>query len=387
MSGDPEQEYFSDGISEDLITDLSKVSGLGVIARNSSFAYKGKAVDLRVLGRDLGVNYVLEGSVRRAGQRVRITAQLIDAQTGEHVWADRYDRDLTDIFAVQDEVTLKIVSALKIELSPKERASISAVGTTNISAHEDYMRMRGFLFFPGMNEEGWRRAITYGESAIEKDPEFADAYAILSMMYLLDYHNCWSGEPSDVSLQKAEDLANHALALGPDDLWPNHTSAVVSRWQGNLERADVLMKKVIAMGPEYSLGLFTMGEIALAQGRLSEAIELLERAIRLDPSFRHQYMQFLAMAHFLKGNFETAAVILRERVFLLGDTDVGRAWLAAACGQIGEYDEARKVWADLMEIHPDFSITTRMARLTLADPSHKAMILDGLKKAGLPIDG
>ena len=381
MSGDPEQEYFSDGISEDIITDLSKVSGLTVIARNSSFAYKGKAVDLRDVGRDLGVRFVLEGSVRRAGQRVRITAQLINAENGSHIWADRYDRDLTDIFAVQDEVTLEIVNALKINLSPEEKRRIIETGTSNIAAHEDYMRMRGFLFFPGMNAEGWKRAVAYGESAIEKDPGYSDAYGVLAMMHLLDYHNHWSGDPSDLAMQKAETLAGMAADRNPDNL---HSSAVVARWQGRLEEAETKMHRAMAKSGTFSLGLFTLGEIELAQGRLPEAIESLEQSIRLDPSFRHQYIQFLAMAHFLKGNFETAALMLKERLFLVPDTDIGRAWLAAALGHLGELDEARQVWADMMRINPDFSITTRMQRLTLANPADGDVVIEGLAMAGLP---
>lgn len=383
MSGDPEQEYFSDGISEDIITDLSKVSGLTVIARNSSFAYKGKSVDLRIIGRDLRVTHVLEGSVRRVGNRVRINAQLIDATTGSHIWADRYDRELTDIFAVQDEVTLEIVNALKIRLTPAERANINDAGTSNIDAHEDYMRMRGFLFFPGMNAEGWKQAVLYGERAISKDPNYADPYGMLAMMHLLDYHNHWSGRTSQEAMQEADKLAAHAVEIDPDGLWSNHAYAVVARWQGKLELASKTLEKAMSKSADSSLGWFTKGELELALGRLPEAIDAIERAIRLEPSFRHQYLQFLAMAHFLKGNFETAALLLRERVLLVKDTDIGRAWLASALGHLEEIEQARTVWTEMMEINPTFAIRTRLARLTLADPSHEMMMLQGLSKAGV----
>ncbi|NDW47750.1 adenylate/guanylate cyclase domain-containing protein [Ruegeria sp. PrR005] len=385
MSGDPEQEYFSDGISEDIITDLSKVSGLTVIARNSSFAYKGKSIDLRIVGRELGVTHVLEGSVRRAGQRVRITAQLIDAANGSHVWADRYDRDLTDIFAVQDEVTLEIVKALKVSLSSRERANIADVGTSNIDAHEDYMRMRGFLFFPGMNAEGWRKAVAYGERAIARDPGYADAYGMLALMHLLDFHNRWSGAPSEEAMQKADTLVRRSLELGPDNIWSNNAYAAIARWQGKLDEALQALDTAMATSADYALGWFTRGEIEIAQGKLDDAIEHLERAIRLDPSFRHQFMQFLAMAHFLKGSFETAALFLRERVFLVKDTDIGRAWLASALGHLGEGAEARRIWQEMLEINPTFDIRTRLARLTLTDPAHEQLVLQGLEKAGLSI--
>ena len=386
MSGDPEQEYFSDGISEDIITDLSKVSGLTVIARNSSFAYKGRSIDLRVVGRELGVTHVLEGSVRRAGQRVRITAQLIDTKDGSHVWADRYDRDLTDIFAVQDEVTLEIVKALKVSLSSRERANIADVGTSNIEAHEDYMRMRGFLFFPGMDAEGWRKAVAYGERAIARDPGYADAYGMLALMHLLDYHNHWSGAPSEEAMQKADTLVRRSLELGPDNIWPNNAYAAISRWQGKLDEALPALDRAMAKSADYAMGWFTRGEIEIAQGKLDDAIEHLERAIRLDPSFRHQFMQFLAMAHFLKGSFETAALFLKERVFLVKDTDIGRAWLASALGHLGEVEEARQVWQEMLEINPAFDIRTRLARLTLSDPAHERMVLQGLELAGLSGD-
>ena len=384
MSGDPEQEYFSDGISEDIITDLSKVSGLTVIARNSSFAYKGKSVDLRTVGRELNVGSVLEGSVRRAGERVRITAQLIDANTGEHIWADRYDRDMTDIFSVQDEVTLEIVDALKVKLTPAEKANIASTGTTNLEAHEYYMRMRGFLFFPGMNAELWRHAIVHGERAIELDPDFAQAYGMLAIMHVLDFHNHWSGEDSKAVLDKAEKLAEHALAIDPDDIVPNHALAVVARWQGKYDLAASAIEKALAKSPDLALGLFTRGEVFMAIGRLPEAIDDFERAIRLDPGFTHQYLQFLAMTHFLMGNYETAALMFRERLVLAKDTDIGRAWLAATLGHTGEIAEAQKVWADLYRINPDFALETRLARLAFTDPSYLERIMEGLAKADLP---
>ncbi len=384
MSGDAEQEYFSDGISEDIITDLSKVSGLLVIARNSSFAYKGKSTDLRLVGQQLGVSHVLEGSIRRAGQRVRITAQLIDASTGAHVWAERYDRELEDIFAVQDEVTLEIVNALKIHLSPAERADIKSIGTMNLEAHENYMRMRGLLMYPGMDTQLWQQAVSHGEKAIKQDPEYAQAYAVLSLMHLLDYHNHWSGRDDEVALKKAEELAKISLELGPDETLPNQAVAVVARWTGKLKLADEMITKVMARTPDNALALFTMGEVSMALGRLPESVAYLERAIRLDPAMRHQYLQFLAMSHFLMGKYETAQLMFRERVILARNTDVGRAWLASTLGHLGELDEAKETWAELSKINPDFSIETRLARLKFSDPSYAERVMEGLAKAGLP---
>ena len=177
MSGDPEQEYFSDGISEDVITDLSKIAGLMVISRNSSFTYKGRPVDTRAVGRDLGVRSVLEGSVRRAGNRVRVTAQLIDAASGGHLWAERYDRDLTDFFAVQDDVTRRIVEALKLALSPAEKTRIADSGTRNIDAYDCFLRGREFLLGETKNRDKFEQSITFFMRALELDSNYSRAYA------------------------------------------------------------------------------------------------------------------------------------------------------------------------------------------------------------------
>jgi adenylate cyclase len=205
MSGDAEQEYFSDGISEDIITDLSKIAGLTVIARNSSFTYKGRAVDVRAIGRELGVQSVLEGSIRRAGNRVRITAQLIDAGSGGHLWADRYDRDLTDIFAVQDDVTHRIVDALKVTLGPEEKARPAGGGAPiNMEAYDYSLRGREILLGPQKTRETFEQATALFRKAIEIDPNFAVARAGLGFAYMFDYQNRWSDDP-DASLALAKE--------------------------------------------------------------------------------------------------------------------------------------------------------------------------------------
>ena len=194
MSGDPEQEYFADGITEDVITDLSKIGGLLVIARNSSFAYKGKSVDIRVVARELGVRSVLEGSIRRAGNRVRITAQLIDAETGGHLWADRFDRELSDIFAVQDEVTRRIVDALKIKLSPGESARLDDVETTNSKAHDFFLAGREALWGTIRNRETFERSTDLFEKAIGEDPSYGEPYAGLALAQVLNWQFHWTDD-------------------------------------------------------------------------------------------------------------------------------------------------------------------------------------------------
>jgi adenylate cyclase len=384
MSGDAEQEYFSDGIAEDIITDLSKVSGLTVIARNSSFAYKGRAVDLRGVGRELGVSYVLEGSVRRAGQRVRVTAQLVDVATGAHLWADRYDGDLADVFAVQDAVTLKIVEALKVKLTPAERAGIVNLGTASTQAHDSFLRMRDLLFSPGLNKPSYARAMEHGRRAVELDPNYAQALGFMSTMQWLDLHNGWSGDAPDAIEARANALADRAIAIDANEPLANVAVAVSARFRGDYVAAERADRKAVALSPDLGLALFSLGEILCTSGRPEEAVTILERAVRLEPGWSQQHLQFLGQAHFLQRNFETAALIFRERLFLAKGTDIGRAWLAATLGHLGEIEEARAIWAELMAMKPDFRMAPRLARFKYTRPEDPALVLEGLAKAGLP---
>lgn len=384
MSGDAEQEYFSDGIAEDIITDLSKVSGLTVIARNSSFTYKGRPVDLRAVGRELGVAYVLEGSVRRAAQRVRVTAQLIDTATGGHVWAERYDGDLADVFAVQDAVTMKIVEALKVRLTPAERSGITTAGTANAQAHDAFLRMRSLLMSPMLSAPGYRLAVAHGQRAIELDPDYAQALALLSTYQWLDWHNGWTGDAPDVVAERAKALADRALSVDPEESLAHVAVAVAARFHGDYERALPAGRKAVSLSPDSGLALFSLAEILCTSGHPEEAVPMLERAIRLEPAMSQMQLQFLGQAHFLMGNFETAALVFRERLQLARDTDIGRAWLAATLGHLGEVEEARAVWAELMAMKPDFDLAPRLARFRYTRPEDPARVLAGLGKAGLP---
>lgn len=384
MSGDPEQTYFSDGIAEDIITDLSKVSGLTVIARNSSFAYRGRAVDLRTVGRELGVAFVLEGSVRRVGQRVRVTAQLIDAATGAHLWADRYDGDLADVFAVQDAVTLNIVEALKVRLTPAEKAGITTAGTADPAAHDAFLRMRDLVMSPMLTPAGYHHAMAHGQRAVALDPQYAQALALLSTFQWLDWHNGWTGDAQEVIAARANKLAERAVSIDPDEPLANIAVAVAARFHGDIETGERAGRKAVSLSPDSGLALFTLAEIICTSGRPEEAVPLLERSIRLDPAWSQQHLQFLGQAHFLLSNFETAALVFRERLHLARDTDIGRAWLAATLGHLGEIEEAREVWAELMALKPDFRMAPRLARFRYTRPRDPALVLAGLRKAGLP---
>jgi len=383
MSGDPEQEYFSAGISEDIITDLSKIAGLTVIARNSSFTYKGRSVDVRTIGRELGVASVLEGSIRRAGQRVRITAQLIDAGNGGHLWADRYDRDLTDIFEVQDDVTHRIVDALKVTLSPAEKAQLVESDTSNLEAYELTLRGREVLLGRTKTRETLEQAKKLFLRAIELDPHYAKAYAALGFAYMFDYQNRWSDDP-DSSLPRAREYAERAIEKDPKEALAHAVAAVTATFGRDLDRAQSEIDLALSLNPNMAMAYNILGGIRIYLGRPEEAIPMIERAMRLDPATNSQFIHFLGMANLLAGKYETAAALLRERILLVPNTDFSRALFASALGHLGELDQARRIWHELKEINPKYSFAEHMGRLPFKKAEDAERIADGLKKAGLP---
>jgi len=383
MSGDPEQEYFSDGISEDIITDLSKIAGLTVIARNSSFIYKGRSVDIRDIGRELGVQSVLEGSIRRAGNRVRITAQLIDAANGSHLWADRYDRDLTDIFEVQDDVTRRIVEALKVTLSPAENARLTDTGTSNMEAYDSALRGREILLGKTKNRETFEQAKALFLKAIKLDPDFAQAHAGLGFAFMFDYQNRWSDDP-DGSLKQAKHYAQLAIEKDPEQALPHVVAAVAAGFDRDLERAKAEVDIALALNPNLAMANNVFGTMRIYSGQPLEAIPAIERAMRLDPAGSGQFLHFLGMANLLAGKYETAAALLKQRVVLMPETDFSRAILASALGHLGEVEEARRVWRELEKINPKYSFRDHFSRQPFKNPADVERVAEGLKKAGLP---
>jgi adenylate cyclase len=382
MSGDPEQEYFSDGISEDIITDLSKITGLMVISRNSCFTYKGRSVDVRTVGRDLGVRSVLEGSICRAGNRVRITAQLVDATTGGHLWAERYDRDLTDLFAVQDDVTRRIVDALKVTLSPVEKARLADSEACNIEAYDYFLRGREVLLGENKTREKFEQSKDFFMRALEFDPNHSQAYAGLSWAYMFDYFNRCSDKPDD-SLQLAKRTAEQAIEKDPNEPFARHSAALAFMIAKDLDRAKSEAEVAITLNPNYAYAYNILGGIHTYSGQQPEAIEMIERAIRLDPAWVQQYLHFLGTAYLLAGKYETAAALLRQRISLVPGTDFTRAVLASALGHLDEVDEARRVWRELMEINPKYSFREHFSRQPFR-PEDVERVAAGLAKAGLP---
>jgi adenylate cyclase len=380
MSGDAEQEYFSDGISEDVITDLSKLSELHVIARNSSFVYKHKAVSVPDVARDLGVRYVLEGSVRKAGNRVRVTAQLIDSTTGGHTWAERFDRDLTDIFAVQDELTREIVSALAIKLRDADRKRLGGEQTCSPEAYDCFLRGRELWY--RQTKDSNALALEMLSRAVELDPNFAPAHAFLAIAHVRDYLNQWSASPS-LSLERGLQSAQRAANANGDDphaLWALGSAYL---WLRRYDEAERELEKAISLNANFSWAHVILGLVRHYARKSEQSLECFERAISLDP-YADIYLHFQAQAYFQLGDYEKTIEILKRRITRNPDTDISRALLAASYGQLGRIREARLEWRELLRINPRYSLEHRRRVLPYKDPQDFERFVEGLRKAGLP---
>ena len=381
MSGDAEQEYFSDGMTEDLITDLSKISGLFVIARNSSFVYKGKSVKVQEIGRDLGVRFVLEGSIRKAGSRVRITAQLIDAASGGHLWGERFDRDLTDIFSTQDEVVEKIVGALAVKLTRGEEQRLHRRATSNVEAYETWLRARQWLA-RSTPEAATQAKATY-RRAIELDQNFAAPHAGLSLTALAEYVSDWAADPAQ-ALNEAETWARRAVELSDQEPVSHLALGSVLLWRRDHDGALAEFRRMTALDPNFAQGHAAIGLVLMYAGQAAEALEPIALAMRLDPHYSPIVLHFLAQANFSLGHYEVAAQQLVERIVRTPSTDASRMLLASCYGHLGRTEDARVAWAELLKVKPDFSLTQRARVLPYKDAGDFQRIVDGLAKAGLP---
>jgi len=308
MSNDPEQEYFSDGITEDITTDLSKISNLFVISRNSAFTYKGKAVKVRDISREMGVRYIMEGSVRKAGERVRISVQLIDATTDHHLWAERYDRPLTDIFALQDEIVQKIVTTLKLQLTLQEQGWIVRKRTDNLEAYDAFLR--GVEYFWRDTKEAVAQARQTYEKAVALDPQYAEAYARLGLTYYREWVWRWSANPQ--TLERALTLAQQAVALD-DSLPAAHSllSLVYARKQ-QYDQASAEGERAIAFDPNNADSYAWQAEVLNIAGRSEEALRRVEQAMRLNPHYPPYYLIQLGWAYNLTGRYAEAVTTLKE---------------------------------------------------------------------------
>jgi len=379
ISGDPEQEYFSDGITEDLITDLSKISGLFVIARHSVFTYKGKVVRVDQVGRELGVRHVLEGSVRKAGSRVRITAQLVDTRTGGHLWAERYDRELKDIFDLQDEVTQKIVSALAVKLTKGDEDRLAGRYTDNLEAY-DYA-LRGAEYYSRFTKEASAQAREMFQKAIQLDPDYALAYSRLGLTYLHEWTHRWSQDPQ--LLERAFELAQKAIAL--DDTLPEAHRVLgdVYLWRKQHEEAIAELEMAIALNPNYADAIAGLGDVLNHAGNPEEAIRLVEKAMRLNPHHHVWYFYVLGLSYISTERYEKAVEILKRGLMRNPDFMIIHLLLAGIYAEASRMEEARVELKEVLRISPDFSLEVLKEMAPFKDQARLDRFAEALRKAGL----
>jgi adenylate cyclase len=379
LSGDPGREYFSDGITEDLTTALAKVSALFVIARNSAFTYKGKAVDVKAVSRELGVRYVLEGSVQRADNRVRITAQLVDGSSAAHVWAESYDRELKDIFAVQDEVRQKIVFALKVKLTPEEQELFRRFPTGNLEAY-DYL-WRGWAQMSRSTPESFASARQMFERAIELDPDYAAAYASLGYVYWAEWAMGWNGDPQ--LLKQAFALAQKAIALDNSLSRAHSVLGLVYLFQKQHELAIAEVEQAIALDPNFAEDYANLAHILTYVGRPQEAIGRVEQAMRLNPHYHLWYLWVLGRAYNLLGRYEEAIPLLQKVVTRYPDHLPTHLDLACIYSELGRIEEAQAELAELHRLNPKISLEGLKHNWPMKDPAVLEHHLAALRKAGL----
>ncbi|HEV8711924.1 MAG TPA: tetratricopeptide repeat protein [Candidatus Binatia bacterium] len=379
MSEDPKQDYFSDGITEDLTTALSQISSLFVIARNSAFTYKGKAVRVQDVGRELGVQYVLEGSVRRANDQVRITAQLIDATTDAHLWAQRYDRPLQDIFALQDEIVQKIVTTLKLQLTLREQGYLVRKTTDNLEAYDAYLR--GLESFNRYTKETNAQARQLFEKVIALDPQYAEAYARLSRTLSTEWIMTWSQDPQ--TLERALILAQQAAAL--DDSLPGAQEVLsfAYLYKKQHEQAIAAAKRAIALAPNGAEGYADLGFILSFAGRPEEAISLIEKAMRLNPRYPVHYLSFLGMTYGLARRYEEALATLQSATLRNPNYPPPHLHLLVSCSELGRDAEAQAELAGIRRRNPNVSLKLYRRVMPFKDPADLERYLAALRKAGL----
>ena len=382
LSGDPEQEYFADGIAEDLITRLSAWRDFPVIARNSSFIYKGKATDIKQVSRELGVLYVVEGSVRKVGDRVRISAQLIDATTGAHVWAERYDRELQDIFSLQDEITEAIVGSMRPELHRTEVQRAVHKEQQSLDAWDCVYR--GWWHGQKFTREDNAKARSFYERATELDPTFADAFAGLAWTYVYDASNEWAADRAE-AIDKASRFAEKSLELDDRNSRARAVLGHASALAGERERMIESFERAVDLNPNDATTRGSLGFALSYTGRPDDAIAQLEQAMRLSPRASEMFLWLASMgwAHFSSGRYEEAVAWLeRSRQNSPGFPLTYRG-LAAAYAQLGRLEEARTALREDLRLVPDESISRIRTQIPVADPDFLERYFDGLRKAGL----
>jgi adenylate cyclase len=381
MSGDPSQEYFSDGLTEQIINGLCKVSNLFVIARNSSFAYKGKAVSVKQIAKELGVRYILEGSVQRAGNRVRITAQLIDATTDYHMWSESYDRNLEDIFALQDEITMKIIDVMQIKLIYGEQARMWSDSTSNIQAYD--MHMRGADCFFRINKKDNKQAQYFFKEAISIDGKYAIPYAMLGFTHVLDLLYGWSESPIK-SFEEAEKNADKAISLKESLDVPHSLMAWIYLFKRCHEEAIKEGERAIDLNPNGAEAYACLVLVLIYSDETELALKLIKRALRLNPIPPPHYYFWLAATYRIRGQYEKAIQHLKKALIGSPDLLTPYLYLTASYSSLNRTEEAHKAAEEVLRIEPNFSLEYHKNILPYKNQETLNNYIEALRKAGLP---
>jgi len=373
LSGDPNQEYLSDGLTDEIIATLSRVPKIFVIARNSTFTYKGKPVKVQQVSEDLGVRYVLEGSVKKAGNRMRITAQLIDAINGHHLWAKQYDRTLDDIFALQDEITKKIITAMQVKLTEGDRALTAAKGTENLEAYLKYLQANEYI--NQLNWESLTLAKKLAEEAIALDPDYAMPYVVLA---IINTNKFWvdTSESQESYLADATALLKKAIALDDSNAEAHSRLAFVYLFNEQPEKALEQAAKAVTLDPNSSSAHYGMGKVLAFTEREEEAIAEYKKAIRLNPIPPNSYLWSLGLSCAEIGNYDEGIEWCQKAIRQEPDSLFAHIMMTVVYSWSGRDEDARAEADEVLRINPNFSLERFSKR---AAPK----LVDALRKAGL----
>ena len=381
LGGDPDQQYFSDGLADDLITELSRNASLLVISRQSSFSFRGPAMDVKQVARELGVRYVVEGSVRRAANRVRVNAKLIDAELGSHIWAERYDRALQDVFAVQDEIVNAVTTAINPIVDDAEQRRAARKHPESLSAWEAYQRGRSHMLKFDVGENA--RARAFFLRAIELNPSFVPAYSALALTYQYDGSR-FATRPLDAADEEATRWAQRAVDIDPADADAQAVLANATHRRGDMATAREWAARALA-SPQISPWCMGMAAgVLLNDGRSAETREILQAVIRRSPRdpYMSSFLRFIAMSYYYEGDFANAVEAAKRAVAFQPDNPMQYRWLAASLGQVGRPEEAREALRTAIDLSPGtFDIYVRNRPPWFRPQDHELM-LDGLRKAG-----